>query len=239
MSKRKRFKIWLVTGIGTLGVLSMLPLLQYHERKHPIANTESSLTVQMFPKRKKSHLVKPSTAKNALQHGTETDQSILEKPKTLHATIDASKTVPALTKEDTLGSLVDSLSDEEIEELESLTLKDFLSDEELEKLDRKIAESLKEFVALVPKIVEHRAKLDEITVYNNNLAEQESWWEDKETSEKVAKNNELIKEMLNELATLRSQAADLESILLDSDFDSIGTQRDKEWIQQLAEDIWN
>lgn len=243
MSKGKRFRIWLVISISALGMLSILPLIQYHGRNQPIANTEPLSTVQTSPEAQRRSVKPQSTTSPTVikiaQQGTQTEQSQSKDLENAPTAPNASETTPALDKTDTIHSLLHSLSAEDIEVLEGLTLKDFLSDEELEKLDRKIAESLKEFAMLVPKIVEHKAKLDEITAYNNSLAEQENWWEDRAQSEEIAKNNELIKEMFNELATLRSRASDLESILLDSDFDSIGTQRDKEWIRQLVADIWN
>lgn len=243
MSKGKRFRIWLVIGISALGMLSILPLIQYHGRNQPIANTEPLSTVQTSPEAQRRSVKPQSTTSPTVikiaQQGTQTEQSQSKDLENAPTVLNDSETIPVPDKTETIHSIVESLSVEDLEELDGLTLKEFLSDEELEKLDREISKSLEEFVILVPKIVEHKAKLDEITVYNNNLAEQEGWWKDKEKSEEVAKNNELIKEMLNELATLRSQATDLESILLDSDFDSIGAQRDKEWIRQLAEDIWN
>ena len=240
---RKVFKLWLIIGVISLGMFGVILLLQYHRgSKKPITNIEPLSTVQTSPEAQRRLVKLPSTKSPIIktaEESAETEQSQSKDLENAPTVLNDSEPIFVPDKTETIHSIVESLSVEDLEELDGLTLKEFLSDEELEKLDREISKSLEEFVVLVPKIVEHKAELDEITVYNNNLAEQEGWWEDKGKSEEVAKNNELIKEMLNELATLRSQATDLESILLDSDFDSIGTQRDKAWIRQLAEDIWN
>ena len=239
MFTKRKFKIWVIIGGSGLGVLGILLLLQYKVGKQPINTTAPSSTVQMAPDTQR-RWIKPPSAINTPQQRVKTNPSPSKKPENVPTTPDTSEQAPTLDKEDTIRSLVDSLSDGDIQALQGLTIRDILSDEELEKLDRKMVESLKEFVTLVPRIVELRARVGALMVYDNNVSKQKNWYKDREKYEEVVKNNELINEMLNELDTLRDQASDLESFLLDSDFDSIGPKRNKEWIQKLAEEnVWS
>ena len=238
MFTKRNIKTWLVIS-GGLGALVLL-LLQYHGRKQPITSTEPLSTVQSPPKTQRRWVAPSSTKSPTMktpQQGAQTNPSQSKKLETIPMDSDASETEPALEKKDTIPSLVDSLSDEDIEVLEGLPFTDFLSDEDLEKLDRKTTESLKEFEEIVPEIMEHKAKLGEIIDYTNNISKQDNWHQDKEKYEEVVKNDELIKEMLDELRTLQIRAGNLESFLLEADFYSIGPQMDKEWIRRIGRQI--
>ena len=214
----------------------MVLLLQCNAGKQPINITKPSQT----PPDTQGQWVKPPSTIKTPQQSAKTNPSPSKKLENVPTTPDPSERIPALVdKEETIRSIVDSLSDEDIEELEGLTIRDFLSDEDLEKLDHKMVESLKEFVEIVPQIVEFKARVGEIMARNNNLAKQKNWHQDREKYEEVVKNNERINEMLKELRNLQSRASDLENFLLDSDFDSIGPERNKEWIRDLAKNIWN
>ena len=237
MFTKRKFKIWLIICGSGLGVLGILLLLQYKVGKQSINTPAPSSTVQMSPDTQ-SRWIKPPSAIKTPQQSAKPTPSPSKKPENVPTTPDTSEQVPTLDKEDTTRSLVDSLSDADIEELQGLTIRDILSDEELEKLDRELVESLEEFVELVPQIVELRARRGEIMVYIDNICKQKNWSQDRKKNEEVVKNNERINEMRKELDSLTARASDLESFLVDSDFDSIGPERNKEWIRSLGEQIW-
>ena len=239
MFTKESFKIWLIIGVGSLGVLAVILLLQHHGRKQLIVTAAPSSAVQTRPETQKRWVAPPSTKSPTMktpQQGAQTEPSQSKKLETIPMDSDASETEPALDEEDTIPSLVDSLSDEDLEILKGL-FTDFLSDEDLEKLDRKTTESLKEFEEIVPEIMEHKAKLGEIIDYTNNISQQDNWHQDKEKYEEVVKNDELIKEMLVELRTLQIRASSLENFLLEADFHSIGPRMEKEWIRRLGKHI--
>ena len=238
MFTKRGFKKKLVIGGSGLGVLVIVLLLQCNAGKQPINTPAPSSTVQMSPDTQ-SRWIKPPSAIKTPQQSAKPTPSPSKKPENVPTTPDTSEQVPTLDKEDTTRSLVDSLSDADIEELQGLTIRDILSDEELEKLERELVESLEEFVELVPQIVELKASRGEIMVYIDNICKQKNWSQDRKKNEEVVKNNERINEMRKELDSLTARASDLEGFLLDSDFDSIGPERNKEWIRRLAEDIWN
>ncbi len=236
MFTKRKFKIWLIICGSGLGVLGILLLLQYKVGKQSINTPAPSSTVQMSPDTQ-SRWIKPPSAIKTPQQSAKPTPSPSKKPENVPTTPDTSEQVPTLDKEDTTRSLVDSLSDADIQELQGLTIRDILSDEELEKLERKVVESLEEFVELVPQIVELKAEYLEIRGYINNIGKQKNWSHDREKYEEVVKNNERMNEMLKEYQTLWERASDLESFLVDSDFDSIGPERNKEWIRSLGEQI--
>ena len=237
MFTKRSFKNGLIIGGSSLGVLVIVLLLQCNAGKQSINTTSASSTVQKAPDTRRRWIEPPSVIRTP-QQSAKTDPGPSKKPENVPTTPDTSEQVPTLDKEDTTRSLVDSLSDADIEELQGLTIRDILSDEELEKLDRELVESLEEFVELVPQIVELKASISEIMVYTHNIVKQQNWHHDREKYEEVQKNNDRISEMLKELQTLRGRASDLEGFLQDSDFDSIGPERNKEWIRSLGEQIW-
>ena len=237
MFTKRKFKIWLIIGGSSLGVLVIVLLLQCNAGKQPINTTAPSSTVQTSSGTQKRWIKPPSAINTPPQQSAKTDPGPSAKRANVPTTPDASESASTLDKEDTIRSLVDSLSDADIQELQGLTIRDILSDEELEKLERKVVESLEEFVELVPQIVELKAEYLEIRGYINNIGKQKNWSHDREKYEEVVKNNERMNEMLKEYQTLWERASDLESFLVDSDFDSIGPERNKEWIRSLGEQI--
>ena len=234
MFTKKGFKKKLIIGGSGLGVLGMVLLLQCNAGKQSINTTSPPSTIQTPPDTQRQWVKPPSTLKTP-QQGAQTGPSQSKKLENVPTATNVPDTVTPLDGEDTIRSLVDSFSDEDIKAMEKLTLLDVLSDEELDQLDRKVVKYLKETEVVIPRMIRLRSmagKLEAaLRLHVSGPPDQISQAEQKRMIKK-------IDEVYDELDSLRKRAAELDAFLTDRDITSIQDVIDTDKIERLFKELW-
>ena len=235
--------VWLVIGGVGLGILVALLLLQYYGRKQHTLVTESSVPFQSYPDREIRRMTEPQSLTNSSHQKVRTSPTQSEQLEGIPSTSDSTATVDETTslEADTmdLSSLVDSLSAEDLEELEGLTPRDFLSDEEQKALDERVFGFYDEFMEITPKIVNLRETYSALWARSRELIKN-----------KALENPEfhrLVEEMdatRAELTTLEQRLPELTGTLLDKELKEFGYELDQDEIERIKKEIldgkgWN
>ena len=239
MVPKRKIKVLLVTS-GGLGALVMLLLLQYHEGTETIATSESSPTVQTFPETQR-RWVKPQSTKSptimkAPPRKVQTDPKQSDELENVRASTDIPNKTTALDGEDAeFFALVDSLSDEDIEVLEGLTLRDFLSDEEQKELDLKVFGALEEFTEIAPKIVTLRRRISALREHLDQLELDLDNPKDKAEFRKIGHEWDAMEE---ELETCEHRVPKLIGTLLNEEYKEY-YHLDQEKIRGISKELLN
>ena len=227
-------KWWLIIGGCALGVLGLLLLLiQYNEGKQSRHTIEPPSSTIQTSAEMRSQSVKSPTAINTPQQDVKTGSIGSESRENTFTTTHVSDTRLPLDKEDeddknTLSSLINSLSDEEVELLKSLTPRDMMSDEEIEAFEDVVTKAFVEAEALGPKMVALRSIASELEVARKHAT----------SNEEYAANMKQVGAIISELNSLRQRAAVLQTILSGSQaMDFLGVDQDQ--IEKLFEDVAN
>lgn len=220
MSKRKRFKIEFVIGVSGLAGLLILFLLQCYSGKPSIRGIEPLSTFQSQPETQRLWVKLPTAINTPQQNANKTERGQSEATKNTSTATNASSTVLALDKEDTIQSLVNSRFDEDIEELKELTWKDFLLDKERDDVNRQIVKYLKETAAVVPRMIECRSLASELETALYLMQISGPLHQTSRDEQKRIKTK--IDEVYDELDSLQRRVSELDGFLLDEETISVG-----------------
>lgn len=224
---------WFVIGGGGLVMLAVLLLLQSYGGPQRTPATEVPVPFQSYPARRTTA---PQSFTNSPHQKVRTSPTLSDQLERVPSTSDSAATVDETTplEADTteLSSLVDSLSAEDLEELESLTLRDFLSDEEREALDKRVFGFYDEFMEITPKIVDLRQE------YSAQWARSRELIKDKPLENPDF--HRLVEEMnatRAELTTFEQRLPELIGTLLDKELKEYGYELDQNEIGRIEKEI--
>ena len=234
MFSKRRTRFLLGMSMVGCGIFGVILWIQLDSGKELAATAMPSSTLQVSPKMRKRMELPLTKTIEISQEGKQTVDNQSKNLQSVPTVADVPDTVvPLDEEEETLSALVDSLSAEDLEELEGLTLRDFLSEEEQRELDRHVLRHLEEFTEITPKIVNLREKIIALRMEVEQLGLNLDNPRDKGVWDKYVEDTRNMRE---ELIALEGRLPTLEGVLINDELDGV-YQIDKEKIQRIVKEI--
>lgn len=228
--------VWFLIGGGVLGMLAVLLLFQYYGGKQPMLATASSVPFQSYPDAETRRMTVTPSLKNSPRQKVRTPLTYSDQLESFPSVSDPTAifgdTPPLENETAELSSLVDSLSADDLEELQGLSPREFLSDEEQKALDKRVFGFHDEFMEITPKIVDLRQTYSALWARSRELIK-----------DKPLENPEfhrLVEEMDTaraELTTLERRLPELVGTLLDKELNEYGYDLDQDEIGRIEKEI--
>ena len=234
MFPKRRIAFLLGIGMVGCGIFAVILWIQLDRGKELATTAMPSSTLQVPPKLRKTIELPLTKTIGVSQQEKQTVDNQSKDLESVPTVTDVPDTVvPLDEEEETLSALVDSLSVEDLEELDGLTVRDFLSEEEQEELDRHVLRHLEEFTEITPKIVNLREKIIALRMEVEQLGLNLDNPRDKGVWDKYVEDTRNMRE---ELIALEERLPTLEGVLINDELDGV-YQIDKEKIRRIVKEI--